>query len=154
MNAVVLPKDLERLAVFLDSEFRLPFGFRFGWDGLIGLVPFVGGLLTTGVSGYIVLRSAVAGASAPVVARMLLNILIDNGISALPLFGWIGDFAWKSNLKNIELYRRDQQDPARTARRSIWVILSAIISLILIAVIFTAIAIYLAWAIFGWLRAL
>jgi hypothetical protein len=149
-----LPKDLERLAIFLDSQFRLPLGIRVGWDGLIGLVPFVGGLLTTAVSGYIVLRSALAGASPAVVARMVLNILIDNGIGALPFFGWIGDFAWKSNLKNIELYRRDQLDPAKTARRSFWVIVSVVVSLVLIAAIFTAIAVYLAWAILGWLRSL
>jgi hypothetical protein len=151
-SSTALPTDLERLGVLLDSQFRLPLGVRFGWDGLIGLIPFFGGLLTTGVSGYIIFRAAGAGASAPVLARMVVNVLIDNAIAAIPLFGWLGDFAWKSNLKNLELLRRDRGDPLRTARRSAWVLGGLFAVLVGIAVGFAFLAGAAAWALFEWLK--
>jgi hypothetical protein len=149
-----LPADLERLGVLLDSEFRLPLGIRFGWDGLIGLIPFFGGLLTTGVSGYIILRAAGAGVSSPVLARMVVNVMIDNGIAAIPFFGWLGDFAWKSNLKNLELLRLDRGDPRKTARRSVWILGVLIAALIGIAVGFAVLAGAATWALVEWMKTL
>lgn len=121
--------DLETLAHLLDSKFRGPFGFRFGWDGLIGLIPGLGDLATTVVSGYIVARAAMIGAGPALLVRMLSNILIDNLISAIPLVGWLGDFAWKSNARNLELVRHHHAAPAEAARRSrawIWAVVGVL----------------------------
>lgn len=54
-----IPSDLKTLAVFLDSEFEGPFGFRFGWDALIGLIPGIGAILPMIVSIYIVVRAMI-----------------------------------------------------------------------------------------------
>lgn len=111
-------RDLEKIAVFMDAKFQLPLGFKVGWDGLIGLVPVVGDLVTTFVSIYIVGRAAQLGARVNVILHMLLNILIDSLASKIPLVGWLVDFGWKSNLRNIALVKKHVAAPAETARSS------------------------------------
>ena len=49
---------LRSLKRWLDEAFRVPgTNLRFGWDPLIGLVPWVGDLLTALMSGAIVLQA-------------------------------------------------------------------------------------------------
>lgn len=117
---------LEKLAIWLDAKFETPVGVRVGWDGIIGLVPVVGTVLTTLVSGYLIARAAAFGASTPVLLRMGLNVAVDAAISLIPFLGWIGDFFWKSNLRNTELLRRHLVDPVSTRRRSIGVVASVV----------------------------
>jgi hypothetical protein len=138
-------RDLEHIAVLLDSKFKGPFGIRFGWDGIIGLIPIIGDFATTIVSTYIVLRSAAIGVAPPVLIRMLLNIAIDNGIAAIPFIGWLGDFAWKSNLRNIDLVRAHRRDPTSVSRRS-----SALLLLIVGAVLFFSLALAILAGIATW----
>jgi hypothetical protein len=97
-------KGLERLAKLMDSQFRIPgTDFRFGLDGLIGLIPGAGDLSTFAVSGYMVLILAQNGASGYVLARMIVNILIDAIIGSVPLIGDLFDIAFKANMRNLRL---------------------------------------------------
>ncbi|MBS1962395.1 MAG: DUF4112 domain-containing protein [Bdellovibrionales bacterium] len=114
---------LERLAVWLDTKYETPFGIRVGWDGILGLVPVVGEIVTTLISGYLIVRAAWLGASTPVLLRMGLNVVIDDVIAVVPLVGWIGDFVWKSNVKNTDLLRKHLADPETTRRRSLAVVI-------------------------------
>lgn len=138
-------QDLEQFAIFLDSKFKGPFGFRFGWDGLIGLVPWIGDLVTSFASGYIVLRAGSLGARPVVLARMVLNIVVDNALSAIPLVGWIADFTWKSNLKNIALVRAHVQDPDRITKNSKRLLFGLIIILVVVSIGFAFLAGWVAW---------
>jgi hypothetical protein len=97
-------KGLERLAKLMDSQFRIPgTDFRFGLDGLIGLIPGAGDLSTFAVSGYMVLILAQNGASGYVLARMIVNILIDAIVGSVPLIGDLFDIAFKANMRNLRL---------------------------------------------------
>jgi hypothetical protein len=97
-------KNLEHLARLMDAQFRIPgTDIRFGLDGLIGLIPGAGDLATFAVSGYMVLLLAQNGASGYLLARMVLNILIDAVIGAIPLIGDIFDIAFKANMRNLRL---------------------------------------------------
>ena len=116
------PKDMRALAHWLDSAIPLPFGIRVGWDGIIGLIPGVGNIATTGISFYILARAASVGAPASVISRMGLNLLIDNLFDALPIFGNLFDFFWKANEKNVALLDRHLENPGKTARGSRWVV--------------------------------
>ncbi len=111
-------EDLATLATFLDSRFPTPFGIRIGWDGIIGLIPGIGSVITTALSAIIVFQGIQLGASAFVVLRMILNIVIDDVIGAVPFFGWIGDFFWKSNEKNVRLLEAYLVSPVTTNRNS------------------------------------
>lgn len=98
---------VERIARLMDSQFRLPgTGFRFGLDPLLGLVPIVGDLSTTVVSVALLLTMLRHGASGAVVVRMVLNILLDTFVGAIPLLGNVFDFAYKSNERNVALLHR------------------------------------------------
>jgi hypothetical protein len=111
-------QDARRLAEFLDSKYQLPFGWRIGWDGLLGLIPGIGDLTTNILSFYILYKAALLGCTPSIILRMGLNILIDNVIDTVPLLGNIFDFMWKANNKNIVLIENFLQDPTRTTRSS------------------------------------
>jgi heme/copper-type cytochrome/quinol oxidase subunit 2 len=80
-------------------------GFPFWLDGLLGLIPGAGDLSTFAVSGYMVLILAKNGASGFVLARMILNILVDATIGSIPLIGDLFDFAFKANTRNMRLMK-------------------------------------------------
>jgi hypothetical protein len=96
-------KRVHRLAWLMDTSIRLPGGFRIGVDGLIGLVPVVGDLAAAGASFYIVAQAARAGVPASVLARMVLNVVLDAVIGAIPVLGDVFDVAFKANLRNAAL---------------------------------------------------
>ncbi|MDQ3277686.1 MAG: DUF4112 domain-containing protein [Bacteroidota bacterium] len=100
-------KGMDWIARWMDAKFRVPgTNFRFGLDGLLGLIPGVGDLSTFAVSGYLVVLMARNGASGYVLARMILNIVIDAALGAIPLVGDLFDFVHKANVKNMKLMQR------------------------------------------------
>jgi hypothetical protein len=125
--------DVEALARWLDYAFVLPGGFRFGFDGIIGLIPGVGDLLDALISLYIVYRAFQLGLPKVTIARMVLNIGIDGVIGAVPLLGDVFDFVFKANLRNYELMRDHMAEPRRQHRLD-WLFVLAIVLLLLAAV--------------------
>jgi hypothetical protein len=98
---------LERLAKLLDSEFRVPgTRFRFGLDGLMGLVPGVGDAAGLAISSYIVLEAWRLGAPPPILMRMIANLMLDSAVGAVPIAGDLFDMAWKANKRNMNLLMR------------------------------------------------
>jgi hypothetical protein len=88
----------------MDSQFVIPgTSIRFGLDALIGLIPGVGDLATFGISGFMLVIMAQNGASGFVLARMILNVLIDTAIGSIPLLGDLFDIGFKANTKNVRL---------------------------------------------------
>ena len=112
-QAAAMPRELkgvEWIARWMDTKFRIPgTNFRFGLDGLLGLIPGVGDLSTFAVSGYLVLLMARNGASGNVLARMVLNIVIDAALGAIPVIGDLFDFVHKANVKNVKLMQQYYQ---------------------------------------------
>ncbi len=136
---------LERLAQWLDARYETPIGVRVGWDGILGLVPVVGDFVTTLISGYLIARAAMLGASTPVLLRMAWNVVVDDGIARVPFVGWIGDFLWKSNLMNTKLLRAHLTDPERTHRKSTWVVATVVAVVVLGALTFALLIGIAAW---------
>jgi Domain of unknown function (DUF4112) len=99
-------RKLEHFADWMDSRFRLPgTEFRFGLDGLLGLVPGIGDSVTALPAAYIILRARAIGAPPHVQARMVGNVLMDLLIGAVPLVGDLFDFGFKANRRNVGLLR-------------------------------------------------
>lgn len=95
---------LRRLAVRMDSAFRLPLvNTRVGWDSILGLVPGVGDTLALLPSAYILKEAHRLGAPPGLLARMGVNSGIDYLIGSVPLVGDLFDIAWKSKLRNVAL---------------------------------------------------
>ena len=104
-------KHLGRLARLMDAQFRIPgTDIRFGLDGLIGLIPGAGDLSTFAVSGYMLWVMANNGASGFVLARMVVNILIDALLGSIPLIGDLFDIAFKANLRNMRLMQEHYEE--------------------------------------------
>lgn len=104
-------KNMDRLAKLMDAQFKLPgTNYRFGLDGLLGLIPGAGDLSTLAVSGYMISIMAKNGASGYVIARMVVNVLIDALLGSIPFIGDLFDFVFKANLKNMKLMREHYQE--------------------------------------------
>ena len=63
---------------------------------------------------------------------MMTNVGIDTALGSIPLVGDAFDFAWKSNVKNLELYRSAMQGQRKEAKD--WGFL-ALVFLILVALL-------------------
>jgi hypothetical protein len=98
---------LRRWARLLDHSYRIPvLGVRFGWDPILGLLPGVGDLVTPAFAGLLLVHAMSAGVPKIVQLRMVLNVLIDAGLGAIPLAGDLFDVAWKANARNLRLLER------------------------------------------------
>src|SRR5436190_16892321 len=79
---------LEALAKLLDVAFILPgTNIRYGIDGLIGLIPVVGDIITTAISLSLVREARALGAPWHITARMLANGGVDGVGGIVPLAG-------------------------------------------------------------------
>lgn len=104
---------LKRITRMLDSRFRIPgTPIRFGFDGLIGLIPGVGDVLTALPILYYLNVARRTGASRMLQFRMLGNGLIDLSIGGIPVVGDLFDFAFKSHRRNYELLMAHLGEPA------------------------------------------
>jgi hypothetical protein len=99
--------QLEWIADLLDSRFVIPgTNVRFGIDGVIGLVPGIGDLVSALISLYLIGRASQLGLSGWVKFRMIFNVALDTLVGAVPLLGDIFDVSFKANRRNIALVRR------------------------------------------------
>ena len=98
---------LDALARLLDSAFVIPgTNVRYGLDGLIGLVPVVGDVITTAISLWIVREARELGAPWHVTARMVGNVALDGTIGLVPVLGDAFDVMFRANMRNLRLLRR------------------------------------------------
>lgn len=98
---------LDTLADLLDSRFVIPgTNVRFGLDGLLGLVPVVGDILSAFISLYLIQRASKLGLSPWTKARMLWNVALDTLVGAIPILGDAFDVGFKSNKRNMALVRK------------------------------------------------
>ena len=103
---IEVEESLDRLAFYLDGLFRVPgTGWRFGLDGLIGLIPNVGDTITSFASFYILIAGVRYGVPKITLLRMAMNIAVDYVLGSVPIIGDAFDFVWKSNQMNMDLIR-------------------------------------------------
>ena len=99
---------------------------RFGWDPLIGLVPWVGDLLTAFMSGAIVLQAHSMRLPRVVQLRMLGNVAIDLIAGSIPFVGDAADFVWKSNTRNFALLEQHAYE-VRPPSAGDWLFVAAVL---------------------------
>ena len=98
---------LEALAKLLDVAFILPgTNVRYGIDGLIGLIPVVGDIITTAISLWIVSEARALGAPWHLTARMLGNVALYGVVGAVPVVGDAFDVMFRANIRNMRMLRR------------------------------------------------
>ncbi|HEX5726979.1 MAG TPA: DUF4112 domain-containing protein [Longimicrobiaceae bacterium] len=139
---------MDWLAYLLDNSIPIPgTGRRIGIDALIGLVPGVGDLAGTALSGVILVQAARLGVPFAVLLRMLLNVGVEALVGAIPVLGDLFDAAWKANARNVALMHAalDAPGPARRSSRAVVLAVVAVVVLGLAG---------LAWVAFLLVRAL
>ncbi len=98
---------LRRWARIFDSAFRIPgTQITFGLDPILGLIPGLGDVASPVFSLFFVWHGLRLGVPKVVLARMVLNVLIDCGVGAIPIVGDLFDFGWKANAWNLALLER------------------------------------------------
>jgi hypothetical protein len=116
----------------LDSAFEIPgTSYRVGLDPVIGLVPWVGDLVSPLFTIALLWQAREMALPRVVQLRMVINVAIDALVGVIPVAGDLFDFAWKANDLNMALLERH----AGTARRASvgdWLFVAGIIVLLLV----------------------
>ncbi|MBB4078654.1 hypothetical protein GGR28_001267 [Lewinella aquimaris] len=133
----------------LDTKFRIPgTDMRFGLDFILGLVPGAGDILSLGMSGTLVATMARHGASPLLVARMLVNVVLDAFVGSVPILGNIFDLVYKANYRNAQLMKEYYEEGRH--RGSVWpVVLAVIGTIILLMVVLVWVTVQIFEFIFG-----
>jgi len=134
----------------MDESIRIG-PWAIGLDGLIGLIPGIGDMAGATVSALIIARAMRSGIAKSAVLRMVINVALDSLVGAVPFVGDIFDFAFKSNMYNLQIYRealRGERQPVRD-----WFFI-VVVSLILLVIVLAPIIglLYLAKLIMSYIR--
>lgn len=138
-------KNIEAISKLLDSQFKIG-GFRFGLDPILNLIPFAGDGATAVVSVMLVYTMGKHGASNKLIARMLLNVFIDFIVGAIPVLGWVFDFYFKANDKNVKLLKEHYTEGKHTGGAKGTIVVFLILFLVIIGLL-----IWASWALISYL---
>ena len=98
---------MTRSSKLLDVAFILPgTNIRYGIDGLIGLIPVVGDIITTAISLWLVREARALGAPWHITARMLGNVALDGVVGLVPVAGDAFDVMFRANVRNVRMLKR------------------------------------------------
>lgn len=142
------PKGLgsaRALADVMDRSFRIPgTSLRFGLDPLMGLFPVGGDVVGALVSGYILYIAWRNGAPGTLIGRMLVNVLVDTAVGAVPVLGDLFDAGWQANARNVGLLERwlGREGPGRHGSPAIMVAVVVALVVMLAAVVLGVWALY------------
>jgi len=106
---------IEKIAWLMDRSIPIG-GFRIGLDPIIGLIPGFGDVFGTLISSLIIVQAHRSGVPKATVMRMMANVGIDTVLGTIPFVGDLFDFAWKANVKNLELYRASMRGHRETVQ--------------------------------------
>lgn len=94
----------EKLTDLLENRFSL-FGFKFGLDAVMGIIPGIGDALPLVLSLYLVWIGVNLRLPRNKISLMLRNIILDFIIGSIPLVGDIADVLYRSNTKNLHILK-------------------------------------------------
>ncbi|HEY0668606.1 MAG TPA: DUF4112 domain-containing protein [Sphingobacteriaceae bacterium] len=139
-------KWVEEISRLMDNKFRLPgTNFRFGLDPILNFVPGLGAVSGFAISGGLLLTMAKYGASGRVLVLMIINIVLDALIGSIPVLGWIFDFAYKANTRNIKLLKEHYSEGKHQGSGK-----GLIFYIIMILIVLSVLIIYLVWQLIEW----
>jgi hypothetical protein len=91
---------------------------RAGLDPIIGLIPFLGDIVSGVMSAWIVLEAARFKLPGVVLVRMIMNATLDFAVGLIPFLGDLFDLGFKANTRNLELFHRHAVDPGASTSGS------------------------------------
>lgn len=110
-------RRIARVTHWLDELIRIPgTPVKVGLDPIVGLIPVVGDAVAGVVGAWVIAEAARFGIPRIVLARMVVNLVVDLAIGAIPLLGDLYDVAFRSNSRNLALFRRHALEPDASTR--------------------------------------
>ncbi len=100
-------KVADFLAKLLDKQFSI-FGFKFGIDPLIGLIPGVGDFASFVIGAYIVWIGVKMRIPSGELKKMVRNLVIDLVLGFVPILGDLSDFVFRAHVKNLEILEKNK----------------------------------------------
>lgn len=131
-----IPVWADSLTRWLDDVVRIPgTQIGIGLDPVLGfLVPGLGDAATGVVSLGLLFLAIRTRVPRVVLGRMLLNLLIDALVGAVPLVGDVFDVTWRANRKNLELIKRHGGSTAEPVQTSDYLLVVSGMFVVLLAV--------------------
>jgi len=97
---------LDALSRLFDTAFIIPgTNVRFGIEAVLRLVPGFGDAAASALSCYLLYEARWLGVPTRIFARMLLNVVIEGTVGAVPIAGDAFDVAFRANRRNVRLLR-------------------------------------------------
>jgi hypothetical protein len=110
-------RRIGRVTHVLDELVSVPgTSIKVGLDPVIGVIPIAGDALAALVGVWVILEASRFGIPRVVLGRMVANLVVDLGIGAIPLIGDAYDLFFRSNSRNLDLFRRHALDPGASTR--------------------------------------
>lgn len=141
---------VERVSKLLDSKFRIPgTNIRFGLDPIFGLMPVAGDLGTMLISLSLIYAMYQHGASGKVVAKMILNVIIDAVFGAIPIVGAVFDVYYKANNRNVKLLRQYYEEDKHRGSAT-----GVVVSVLVVTIVILGVLVYGTWLVINWIAGL
>ena len=122
------------LALIMDEVIRVPgTNFRFGLDPLLGLIPGIGDTSSALVSAVALIQAVRLGVPKILIARMGLNILVNEVIGIIPVVGDAFSFWFKSNARNYDIIKNHRLGSS-PPRGSDWLFVVGILVIVFLVV--------------------
>src|SRR5690606_19567156 len=119
--------------------------FRFGLDPILNFIPLAGDIGGFAVSAVLIFSMARHGVSRKVLILMIMNVILDSTIGAIPVLGNIFDFFYKSNTMNIKLLKEHYNEGKHQGNGN-----GILAAIALVLILFFLIFIYVAWMVLSW----
>ena len=113
-DAESVRRRIDALEKLLERSFRLPVIGNVGLDGIAGLLPVGGDIITAAMGLYLVWEARNLGMSKWQLARMAGRVGFDTLLGSVPVAGDLFDLFYRSNSANLKTIRRhlDRHHPA------------------------------------------
>src|SRR5262245_17968113 len=136
MDSDARRQALRRWQRLLDSAFRIPgTRVRFGWDPIIGLIPWVGDVAAALMAGALIVEAHRRRLPRVVQIRMLLHVCIDVLVGLVPFVGDVADVFWKANARNLDLLEHHTQGPRPATTGDWFFVLALVLGALMIALL-------------------
>ena len=140
-----------RVARLMDDLVTVP-GTRVGvgLDALIGLIPGIGDVIGSSLSGVIIYDAVRLRVRVPVLARMGWNLIVDALLGLVPLGGDLLDVAHRANRKNLRLLERDLEEHPERGTPTLGYVLAAFVVAVVPLVAGLVIGLVALWFLVRW----
>ncbi|MCH5720951.1 DUF4112 domain-containing protein [Niabella hibiscisoli] len=141
-------KMVQRVTRLMDEQFSVG-GFKFGLDPVLNLIPVAGDVSSYIISVALIITMAQHGASGRVAMKMLGNASLDALVGSIPVLGWIFDFSYKANTRNLKLLTEHYTEGKHRGSAK-----PVIVSILVVMLLVLALMVFLVIKLFQWLEAL